>query len=280
LKIRQIEQNDEIAVVGLLVEGFPVRNADYWLKSLRILQSQVAPKNQPQMGYAMEEDGAIVGVLLNIWTPSSYLKNDQMRANLSSWYVKPAFRSYAAMLLAKACRNAAVTYLNVSPAPHTTQICEAMGFKKYSNGQSICVPFLSHFKMHNRVFRFDTEPSHLSPMLDKLMRSHVEMGCLGLIGEKEGQYFPFLFVRRRIKGVLPAWQLIYVRELQEFSEFARSIGWFLLKNGSPLLICDGNERPLGMPGKFLHGKVPKYYKGPDRPELCDLSFTEIVVFGI
>jgi hypothetical protein len=35
-----------------------------------------------------------------------------------------------------------------------------------------------------------------------------------------------------------------------------------------------------MVGKYLAGKMPKYFRGPDRPRLGDLSYTEAALFGI
>ena len=51
------------------------------------------------------------------------------RCNLSSWYVEPSFRAYAPLLVSQALRHKHVTYLNVSPAPHTLPIIEAQGFR-------------------------------------------------------------------------------------------------------------------------------------------------------
>ena len=60
------------------------------------------------------------------------------RCNLSSWYVEPAFRTYAPLLVSHALRHKDVTYLNVSAAPHTWPIIEAQGFSRYSEGLFIC----------------------------------------------------------------------------------------------------------------------------------------------
>ena len=65
------------------------------------------------------------------------------RCNLSSWYVDPAFRTYAPMLVSQALRHKEVTYTNVSAAPHTWPIIEAQGFRRYSNGIFVALPALS-----------------------------------------------------------------------------------------------------------------------------------------
>ena len=43
----------------------------------------------------------------------------KIRCNVSSWYVEPAFRSFASLLVLRALKNKDVTYLNISPAPAT-----------------------------------------------------------------------------------------------------------------------------------------------------------------
>jgi hypothetical protein len=280
VKIRQIAVEDEAEVVDLLAEGFPTRSRIYWQRAFQKLVHQVVPTDHAQIGFLMQEATEIVGILLIIWTPPEVLGSGQMRANLSSWYVKPPFRSFAAMLLAKASRHAGVTYLNVSAAANTIQICEALGFKKYTEGQSVSVPLLSHDQTRNRVFRFGTTNDVLPPVVRQLMANHVEMGCLALVGEIHGSQVPFLFVKRKIRGWIPAWQLIYCRHLADFEACSRGIGRVILGHGSLFVICDAERAFNDMPSVYYPGKTPKYYKGPDVPSACDLSFTEIPLFGI
>jgi hypothetical protein len=48
----------------------------------------------------------------------------------------------------------------------------------------------------------------------------------------------------------------------------------------PLIIVDSNGALPGVTGKFLEGRMPKYFKGPDRPRLGDLAYTEAALFGV
>ena len=65
-----------------------------------------------------------------------------IRCNVSSWYVEPAFRTYATLLVSQALRHKNVTYLNVSAAPHTWPIIEAQGFSRYCDGIFVAAPML------------------------------------------------------------------------------------------------------------------------------------------
>jgi hypothetical protein len=280
MRIRPIVPEDRTAVVELLVEGFSTRSSSYWLAAFDYLKNQSAPAGQLQFGSVMEQDKQLVGVLLVIWTPTNLLPQGHMRANLSSWYVKPEYRSLAAMLIAKVSRSAAVTFTNVSAAPNTIEICLALGFKRYTSGQSVCLPLLAYDRSANIVSRFEAGRSGLRPAQDEIASKHVAMGCLAFVGQYEGEKCLFLFVRRKVKNWIPAAQLIFCESMASFMACARPLGWALAKHGLFLTICDANERLKEIPSVYFDAKVPKYFKGPDIPRTGDLTFTEIPVFGI
>jgi hypothetical protein len=72
-------------------------------------------------------------------------------------------------------------------------------------------------------------------------------------------------------------ELLYCRSMGDFTRCAGTLGRHFLRRGFLGVIGDG---PLpGLPGKYFQGKEPKYYKGPHRPHLGDLAFTEKVIFG-
>ena len=140
LRCRQIAESDIPAVAALLARGFHHRNQQFWLRALAQLTRREPPPGLPKYGYLLESGGVAVGALLLI---CSMVRTDGTaipRCNLSSWYVEPTFRTYAALLVSQALRHKNVTYLNVSPAPHTLPIIEAQGFARYCDGVFIAVP--------------------------------------------------------------------------------------------------------------------------------------------
>jgi hypothetical protein len=124
LRCRQIDKADIGAVASLLARGFPARDRHFWLEAMAQLTRHQPPPGLPQYGYLLESGGVIVGTILLICAAPPG-DGDAIRCNLSSWYVDPAFRPYAPMLVAQALRRKDITYLNVSPAPHTRPIIEA-----------------------------------------------------------------------------------------------------------------------------------------------------------
>jgi hypothetical protein len=72
-------------------------------------------------------------------------------------------------------RHRNVTFVNVSPAPHTRPIVEAQGFARYSDGQFVAVPAFARAP-GDVVFRLqdgDEAPKALcDPVELALMRAH------------------------------------------------------------------------------------------------------------
>ena len=53
-----------------------------------------------------------------------------------------------------------------------------------------------------------------------------------------------------------------------------------LRRGRPVVIVDANEPIPGLVGVFRRGSKPKYFKGPQRPRLGDLAYTEYGILGV
>ena len=121
INCREIGTADIDGIVNLLMSGFRDhhRTRDFWVRAFKRLSEHPTPPGFPKYGYLLDCKGTPVGVILLIF--SSILVNGEtrIRCNVSSWYVEPAFRGYAAMLVSRALKYKHVTYFNITPAPHT-----------------------------------------------------------------------------------------------------------------------------------------------------------------
>ena len=54
----------------------------------------------------------------------------------------------------------------------------------------------------------------------------------------------------------------------------------LARRGRPFVIVDANDPIPGLVGVFRRGSMPKYFKGPQRPRLGDLAYTEYALLGV
>ena len=93
---------------------------------------------------------------------------------------------------------------------------------------------------------------------------------------------PFVLQPVRIRRgfiALPAMQLIYCRDIDDFVASAGAIGRLLLRQGKIAVILDANGPVAGLSGIYTERRGRKYVKGPQRPPLGDLSDTELVLYG-
>jgi hypothetical protein len=279
---RQIEEADLPGVAGLLARGFPIRDLAYWQRAFARLRVHHGPPDMPQFGYLLECDGTPVGVVLTIASVRPPGDKPEVLCNLSSWYVEPAFRAYAPLLISAASRHKDVTFVNVSPAPHTEPIVEVQGFKRYSDGQFAAVPALAPAPdgLDVRLQDGDKAPQGPCDAVEmELMRSHRAYGCITLWAIAPDRAFPFVFMPRRVNGVIPCAELVYCSSLAAFIRFARPIGWALLRRGRAFVLVDAPAPIAGLPGHFFPGKRPKYSRGIP-PRIGDLAYTEIPMFGL
>lgn len=267
----------------LLAEGFPARPLAYWQRSVAILSGREVPEGCPRYGYAIDSDGRMVGVLLLICSDTAAPGTEPAkRCNFSSWYVQPAYRGHAALLVAHVMkRQPGVTFTNISSERHTRPIIEAQGFQRYSDGVFLAAPLLSLSGHAARVRAFsptDVEATGLSQAEHTILADHAGYGCDAVLATTAGRTTPLVFRRGRLKSV-PVAQLVWCRGVADLAPCAGAVGRYLAARGLPLIAIDANAPVPGLPGHYFPGRTPKYFRGPDRPRSGDISYSELALFG-
>ena len=266
----------------MLTRGFVGRSRDYWIRGLHRQASRSVPEGYPRFGYMLDNEGSPVGVLLLIYTTRGEVA---IQCNLSSWYVEPVFRNYAPLLTRIAQRHKDVTYLNVSPARWTWPIIETQGFQVYCRGLFVSLPWLSrpqHSATVETVAPRATEIAGLGEVETELLLRHARYDCLSLVCRTPEGVFPFILqqVRVRLGGIAPpAMRLIYCRDMTDYVACAGAIGRLLLRLGKISVVIDCNGPVPGLAGVYTERRGRKYFKGPLRPQLVDLTDTELVLYG-
>jgi hypothetical protein len=267
-----------------LKRGFPDQPRDYHVRALERLTEHATPPGFPKYGYVLVADGAIVGVVLTIFSSMTVDGESRLRVNVANWYVDPEFRGYAAMLTSPLRAYKQATYLNISPAPHTWPMLEALGYRRLCSGGFFALAALSGRSVTATVRRVSScvEPGGgLSPSEAGLLRAHAGFGCISVVCEWEKRRYPFVFVPMRIrwKGIpLLHAQLVYCRDFESYVQLAGPLGRFLLRRGMPLVLSDANGPVPGLMGRYVNWGV-KFARGPYPPHLGDLSYTEWAVLA-
>jgi hypothetical protein len=269
VRCRQIAEDDLATLADMLTRGFPRSHRAYWTNGFERMKALAAVPDLPRFGYVLENEQTLVGVLLLI---PSRRPDGRVVANLSSWYVEPDWRAHSTVLVKVATRLKHVTYINVSPAPHTWRTLKAQGCHPYNFGRSAVFAALG--LGGGRVS--ETIPDDL-PERD-MLRDHRAYGCISLVCEKDGQVSPFIFQSRRLdKPPIRMLDLLYCRSTQDFKRCAPALGRYALRHGALGILIDG--RADGLVAYYAQGKEPRYYKGEQVPPLNDLAYTEKVILG-
>jgi hypothetical protein len=286
IRCREISETDIDAVADLLTRGFAGRRREYWMLGLRRQAAREVPDGYPRFGYMLDCDSLPVGVLLLLYTSSTDGAEMTISCNLSSWYFEPAFRHYAPMLTKIAQKNKEVTYFNISPASWTWPVIETQGFSAYCSGLFFSLPALSPVRpgMTVETVAPDTRTIEgLSTSEVELLTRHARYGCLNLICRTAtGDALPFILSPVRIRRgwiAPPAMRMIYCRDIADYVQCAGAIGRFLIRRGKISVMLDSNGTVPGLIGHYTEARGRKYFKGPHRPRLGDLTDTELVVYG-
>jgi hypothetical protein len=283
IRTRLIADSDLDAVARLLVHGFPRSSQQDWLEIFVRLAAHPTPDGFPTYGYLMESAGVPVGTILLVSSTLSANGLGSSRCNLSSWYVSPAFRIYGHLFISRILQNDKVTYINVSPAPHTLRLLQLQGFTRYSDGQffAATVAAMPFGARSVRVVPLAEDDCVEGPTCEReLLRAHARFGCMSLWCVAGDKAHPFVLRRRMVKGCIPCAQLIYCRSIDELVRYFPPIARYLARRGMPLVMIDANGRIPGLVGIYIDGVLPKYYRGSSPPRLGDLAFTETALFGI
>jgi hypothetical protein len=285
-RFREILESDLDAIGDLLTRGFVHRRRDYWMGGLNHQRTRSLPPDAPRYGYMLEHQGVPVGCLLLIYSRKTIDGEAATCCNVSSWYVDPAFRNYAALLASMTQKRKDVIYLNVTPAAATWPILEAQGFVPYCRGLYFSLPALSRGGRGMTVEAVTQDTVSIAGLPDAdlaLLRRHAEYGCLSLVCRTADEPLPFIFFSlRKRRGIipLPAMQLGYCRDIADYITCAGAIGRYLLWRGKPIVIVDANGAVTGLPGLYSEARGRKYFKGPHQPRLGDLADTELAIYGM
>ena len=274
LRCRAIVENDLDGLADFLVKGFPLTERAYWSRGFSRWNHLPTVEGMPRYGYMLDAGTGPVGVILLL----SSQRDGQIVANLSSWYVDPEWRTHSTLLIAVATKLKHVNYTNVSPAPHTWRTLEAQNFIPYNFGRSAV------FALPGRGRVSQTIPDDLPEA--QLLRDHRALGWISLVVEKDGVASPIVLRPRRLdRPPVPMMDVMYCRSPEDFARCAPALARHFLSRSLGFLI-DGDvpSSNSGVPsnfkiwGHYVEGKERRYYKGPWRPRLGDLAYTEKAIF--
>src|ERR1700733_8574335 len=228
-RFREIQESDLEAIADLLTRGFVHRSREYWMLGLRRQGARSLPPDAPRFGYLMESDGKPVGCLLLIYSTKTIDGQVITCCNVSSWYVDPEFRNYAALFASMTQKRKDITYFNVTPALATWPILDAQGFVPYCRGLHFSIPALSRGRRDMTIEAVTPDTLSIAGLPDAdlaMLKRHAAYGCLALACRTAQATLPFIFFSlRKRRGIipLPAMQLGYCHSIADYVDCAGAI---------------------------------------------------------
>ena len=280
LASREIRFGDLSAIARLLSEGFPNQRLAWFRDALASMSRMPEVNGLPRFGYMLVADAEPVGAVLTFGTEHEAANQSDRRLNVACWYVRPRYRAYGTILYQRLLAIKDVTCLNVTPAEHTWPVIEAQGFRRFADGSYIGLPLLGRASSDTRIVPSRASLEYILPEYErKLMEFHAAEGCVAFTCVTPSEVLPFVFRRRSLKRILPAAQLVYCRNLEDVGRCARAIGRHLARRGYLWMIVGANGPMQGVPGRYFPEKRPMYYKGPSKPRLGNLAYTELALLS-
>lgn len=281
---REIRETDLDAVAACLQRHFPERTFAYWRNGLERLARRSPVPGWPRFGHLVAVGDDVVGALVQICAPRGDDEQSWVRCNLSSWCLDEAYRAYAILLHRRAVAFGGGVYVNISASPHTHKSIEAVGFRRYSGGQTFFSPLLSRGTRGAMVLRYRPESplaADLPAFERRLLADNAGAnGCQALIGILDGEATPFVLQWRTVfRNVVPGGHVVYARSEADLLAFSRALGAWCALRGRFFLVADGEGPIAGLRGKYFAEREPRYYSGPRKPSPLDLIDTELQIFG-
>jgi len=266
VRCRLIAETDLDEVAHLLTRGFPNTSRQYWAAGFSRWKRLGVVEEMPRYGYLLDTGFGPVGAILMI----SSRRGERIVSNLCGWHVDPQWLSHATLLISLATRLKPVTYLSAAPSPHTSRMLQSHGFSPYNFGRTAAFALPGRGRVSERI------PDDLAEA--QLLRDHRAMGWVSLAVEKDGVMSPFVLRPRRLgKGKVPVMEVMFCRGADDLRRCAPALARYFLPRGSLGFLIDGDmEMVLS---HYVEGREPRYFKGPHRPVLGDLAFTEKAIFG-
>ncbi len=276
--IRGIEQQDLPAVIALMCESFPRRDEQYFRQGFERLAARDIPEDTEKWGYLIDDDGP-KGAVLAISSWHGPKETRQLFVNISTWCAAPSHRGpIARELYNRAGSRADAVNTNLSAATHTLRTLDRLGFEPWTTGQFVAIA--TRGRTARAGLRTGAEAARDLPDHEqKMLNDHSDSRFLSVCIDCDGRLMPLVFVRRRIKGVVPAAQLIYCADLDLLKAHMSTVLNWLRRRGCPCMILDASAPLDGLVGRFYPGRAAKYIRGR-RPALSvDHSYSEMLYLG-
>jgi hypothetical protein len=265
-----IDEQQRRQALDLLAEGFP-RSEISWALAFK------APQGQGGHGLLLLADGQPQGCMLTFEKKETIRGRERRIVNLSSWFIRPHFRTLALRMLRAVMADANAVYTTCTPIISVQRIALHIGFHYVSHGSIASVPFINGLSLLSRVTIEPFTPTEVRDAQHR--RWMVDHGGLHIriLIRQGSNTVPILWLRGlKVRG-LPAARLIFTSDHNLLRTALPAIHWYIFKNHGIV----GLYLPRICPYADLRS-LRKHHRGPSmllkgdlEPEDVNLLYSEL-----
>lgn len=286
-RVRPVRQEDIEAICLLLRSGFTVDTLS--VAEWRRLFEYGWIEEKPDLGYVLTVGTTIVGFIGTIYSHRPQAGGGaRLACNLSSWYVKDAYRGWGSFLLAEAMRAKGTVFTSLTPGPETQAIMDHMALPRMEK-RRFFLPFSNLFTLNARQIRIDSDPviirDHLGDEDRRILDDHAPFELLHLL-VREGVDSTYLIVKRRRLGTnprmrIPTSELLYCSRPEILARhFERIKLGILARQRTVILAAHEGFVPTGVPS-VREARSGRYRSSHDMASShLDLLYSELVLLPI
>jgi hypothetical protein len=246
-------------------------------------------KGDEPNGFVLAERGKIVGFIATIFSERVIEGTPERFCNLSSWIVKPEFRSESVRLLAPALAFKNCTLINLSPERNTVQLFLKLGFSMLDTKARIILPLPAGHRSTSVQTSVTTDPEVVERTLHghdlAIFTAHRPYRCGHVLAlELDGSYCYAVFTRILRNSMY----FNHVHYISSLAVFLRNLGsirsalrrhngaWFLLVDNR---LLDGARIPLSI--NYGPPSASRMYRSTHVPPgKIDNLYSELILLNI
>lgn len=278
-QIRAIREEDLPAVIDLYCEMFPGRDKPYFEAGLKAIAAREIPPGTETYGYLIDDDGP-QGAILTISSWHGPPEARQLYINLSTWCARRTHLHLAREIYRLAGARDDTVNTNLSAALHTIKAVLKCGYQARTTGQFAAFAARGRASKARVLTSKQAFAKGMPEHYRQLLADHERLGAVTACLEAEGRIRPLIMVRRKVRGFIPAAQLIYCEDTAWLYRNAHALFWWLRLHGLPALILDANGPVPQLFGRFFLGKGHRYVRGLEPDLDVDHSYSEMVYLGV
>jgi hypothetical protein len=243
--------------------------------------------NEDYCGYALIENGIVVGFLGYIFCSRKIHDRVEKFCNLTTWYVKEEYRAQSMMLLYPFLELEGYTLTNFTASSRVVKILKSLGFRTLDNRTVFLKPnLLSPFKLKRKISLIFDGPqfeSFLSDNEKRIYQDHKPYGCFHVVIRSESGNC-YLVMSRLRSGRIPFLTVRYLGNEQVFGLYGECVLLELLFRLKALYIRIDERLLRGVQldsGIVRQSEVEKLYKSDTlAPGDVDYLYSELILLGI